>query len=477
MIRFTNTLGHRLEEFHPIREGEVRMYTCGPTVWNYAHIGNYRTFLFEDLLRRFLEYRGFKVIQVMNLTDVDDRIIKMCRENGYELKEFTEKYAQAFFEDLDYLGVRRADFYPRATENIREMVEITEGLLERGIAYKSDDGSIYYHIASFPAYGQLSGIKPAELKAGARVSQDDYDKDSAQDFALWKAWDEKDGSIYWETPLGRGRPGWHIECSAMSMKYLGEHFDIHTGGVDNIFPHHENEIAQSEGFTGEKFVDYWLHSEHLLINETKMAKRLGNFVTVKEIRDRGIDGRTLRFFLLSGHYRAQLNFTDKSLEQAAASVARMNEFAARLRDSLDDTKDDASSSPESESAINFVEDARRNYVEALETDLDAPKALAVVFEFITEGNRLLDQRGFTRREIEAMSQFLNHDFNSLFNVIEKSATEGELSPQESAWLKEREEARKRKDWARSDSLRKKLLDAGIEVQDTPSGQKWRRIRR
>ena len=239
----------------------------------------------------------------MNLTDVDDRIIKMCRENNLDLYEFTEKYAKAFFDDLDFLGVERAEFYPRATKHVPEMVQIIEGLLEKGIAYRSEDGSVYYSIAKFPEYGRLSGLKIGELKAGARVRQDDYDKDSAQDFALWKAWDKDDGKIYWETSLGKGRPGWHIECSAMSIKYLGEQFDIHTGGVDNIFPHHENEIAQSEGYTGRKFVNYWLHSEHLLINEAKMAKRLGNFLTVKDIRDKGVDGETLRLLLLSGHYR------------------------------------------------------------------------------------------------------------------------------------------------------------------------------
>ncbi|MCL4518794.1 MAG: cysteine--tRNA ligase [Thaumarchaeota archaeon] len=269
-IRFFNTMGRKLEQFRPIVEGEVRMYTCGPTVWNYAHIGNYRTFLFEDLLRRFLKYRGYKVTQVMNLTDVDDRIIGIVRENDLDLYEFTERYAKAFFEDLDYLGIERAELYPRATSHIPDMVRIIERLIEKGVAYKSDDGSIYFSISRFSGYGALSGLRIEDLKSGARVRQDDYDKNSAQDFALWKAWDEKDGKVYWDTSLGRGRPGWHIECSAMSMKYLGEHFDIHTGGVDNIFPHHENEIAQSEAYSGKKFVNYWLHSEHLLIDQTKI---------------------------------------------------------------------------------------------------------------------------------------------------------------------------------------------------------------
>ena len=473
MIKLTNTLGHKLEEFRPLNEGEVRMYTCGPTVWNYAHIGNYRTFLFEDFLRRVLEYRGFRVTQVMNLTDVDDRIIKISKENNYDLKEFTEKYAKAFFADLEFLGIEKAEFYPRATENIPEMVTIIQGLLKKGIAYKSDDGSIYYSIAKFPHYGQLSGIKKDELKVGARVRVDDYDKNSAEDFALWKAWDEQDGKIFWETDLGKGRPGWHIECSAMSMKYLGEHFDIHTGGVDNIFPHHENEIAQSEGFTGKKFVNYWLHSEHLLVNEAKMAKRLGNFITVSELRDRGVDGKTVRFLLLSGHYRAQLNFSDTSLEQAASALKRINEFVARLEDVLPLGSDNGSM----EGPIReLVEGARERFVAALENDLDAPTALATVFEFIKEGNRFLDLGASSSFGLQSMLDFMRQDFDKVFGVLYSLDSNSRLSPDQQSWLDEREKARGSKDWAKSDELRSKLLATGIEVQDTPQGQKWRLLK-
>jgi cysteinyl-tRNA synthetase len=473
LIRFYNTLGRKLEEFKPLKEQEVGMYTCGPTVWNYPHIGNYRTFLFEDLLRRFLKYSGYKVTQVMNLTDVDDRIIKMCRENNLNLYEFTEKYAKAFFDDLDFLGVERAEFYPRATMHVPEMVQVIEGLLKEGIAYRSEDGSIYFSIAKFPTYGRLSGLKIAELKAGARVRQDDYDKDSAQDFALWKAWDKEDGKIYWETSLGKGRPGWHIECSAMSIKYLGEHFDIHTGGVDNIFPHHENEIAQSEGYTGKKFVNYWLHSEHLLINEAKMAKRLGNFLTVKDIRDRGVDGQTLRFLLLSGHYRAQLNFTDKSLEQAASSLKRITEYFLRLEEVS--KQNPAESSDQDSHIAELVHDTRDKYVSALQNDLDTPTALATVFEFITEGNRILDQGGVSNVAVGTMLDFVSRDFNYIFGAVKSSADlNPEISPEVSALLKEREAARLAKDWKQSDILRKKLLEFGIEVQDTPNGQKWRK---
>ena len=470
MIQFTNTLGRKLERFVPIKDGEVRLYTCGPTVWNYPHIGNYRTFLFEDLLKRFLKYRGYKVIHVMNLTDVDDRIIKVCNEKGLDLKDFTETYANAFFEDLKFLGVHFADYYPRATDFVEEMVAIIKGLMEKGTAYKVGDGSIYYAIAKFPRYGELSGIKPAELKVGARVRVDDYGKDSAEDFALWKAWDEQDGKIFWETELGKGRPGWHIECSAMSMKLLGEHFDIHTGGVDNIFPHHENEIAQSEGFTGEKFVNYWLHSEHLLINEAKMAKRLGNFITAKDLKDRGIDGLVLRYFLLSGHYRSQLNFTDNSLEQAAASIKRINEFVFRLNDFLDSSN--SGSEPEDAESISTVESIRGRYISALENDLDVPSALAAVFDLISEGNRILDKGSTGRKSAEAFLGFMNNDFNSVFGVV---ASRSEITIEESKLLEERQIARKAKDWKKSDEIRQKLLADGIEVQDTPEGQKWRRV--
>lgn len=466
-------MGHKLEQFVTMQEGSVRLYTCGPTVWNYPHIGNYRTFLFEDLLKRYLKYRGFKVIHVMNLTDVDDRIIKVVNEKGLELREFTQTYEKAFFEDLDFLSVERADYYPRATDYIPEMVEIIQGLLKKGIAYKVEDGSIYYSISKFPRYGELSGIRQDELKIGARVRVDDYGKDSAEDFALWKSWDERDGKIYWETSLGKGRPGWHIECSAMSMKLLGEHIDVHTGGVDNIFPHHENEIAQSEGYTGERFANYWLHSEHLLINEAKMAKRLGNFLTVKDIRERGIDGTTLRYFLLSGHYRSQLNFTDSSLQQAAGSVNRISEFVSRLEETMESLSEDHGNSRDSD-LQRIVETCRIHYTEALDNDLDSPSALAAVFELITEANRIMDQGVVGRQGVKVLIEFMKNDFNSIFGVV-KTGTEESLLDEERDLLERRKAARKEKDWKTSDKIRIQLQSMGIGVQDTPEGQKWRRI--
>jgi cysteinyl-tRNA synthetase len=480
-LKFFNTYGRELEEFVPISDREVKMYTCGPTVWNYPHIGNYRTFVFEDLLRRYLEYRGFKVIQVMNITDVDDRIIKTCKERKIGLKELTTPYEKAFFQDIDFLKIRKADFYPRATDHIKEMVTLVQGLLDKGFAYKSDDGSIYFKISKFPNYGKLSGLKLGELKAGARVNQDDYDKDSAQDFALWKAWDENDGDIFWETSLGKGRPGWHIECSAMSMKYLGEHFDIHTGGVDNIFPHHENEIAQSEGYTGKKFVNYWLEAEHLLMNNVKMAKRLGNFVTVQELRERGVSGLALRLFLLSGQYRTQLNFTDQSLEQAESSVKRINDFVQRLeeeiRKSAFQNESNSTSSKSSDVVEKPVTRTRRAYVSSLDNDLDTPRALAAVFEFITQGNKLLDTNQLRQQDARAMLEFMLNDFDSVFSVIIRATdSESFLSEETKELLEKRAIARKEKNWKLADSIREKLLESGIEVQDTPQGQKWKKRR-
>ncbi|HZW55059.1 MAG TPA: cysteine--tRNA ligase [Nitrososphaerales archaeon] len=475
VITFFNTMGRKLEEFKPINEGEVRMYTCGPTVWNFPHIGNYRTFLFEDMLRRFLECRGFKVTQVMNLTDVDDRIIKVCRENNYDIYDFTEKYAKSFFEDLRFLNIERADYYPRATQHVAEMVKIIEGLLAKKAAYRGEDGSIYFKISAFPEYGKLSGLKVEELKPGARVSQDDYTKESAQDFALWKAWDENDGKVFWETSLGRGRPGWHIECSAMSMKYLGEEFDIHTGGVDNIFPHHENEIAQSEAFTGKKFARYWLHSEHLLINEEKMSKRVGNIITIKDLKDKGVEGRTLRLALLSGHYRAQLNFTEKSLDQAASSIKRIDEFMFRLQSSLGSNPKEQESAADAEAA-KLADTSSEKFVSAMNNDLDTPSALAVVFDFISSGNKLLDQGSLGRRGLSRLANFMLKDFDPIFGIVKVTAppSESQLSAEDLLMLRQRDEARARKDWKLSDELRRKLSYHGIEVQDTPSGQKWRR---
>jgi cysteinyl-tRNA synthetase len=312
-IHFFNTLTRQKESFTPIEEGKAKIYTCGPTVYDFAHIGNFRAFLFDDLLKRWLEYRGFEVVHVMNITDVDDKTIKGSRKRNVPLREYTDYYMKAFFEDIDTLKIERANYYPRATEHIPEMVALIKRLMERGYAYKGEDGSIYYAISKFKEYGKLSRIKVDDLKAGARVKVDEYGKEEAQDFALWKAWTQEDGEVFWDTEIGKGRPGWHIECSAMSMKYLGETFDIHCGGVDNMFPHHENEIAQSEAATGKKFVNYWLHNEHLLVEGKRMGKRFGNYYTLRDLLKMGYDPKAIRYLLILTHYRQQFNFTFEGL--------------------------------------------------------------------------------------------------------------------------------------------------------------------
>ncbi|MDH4257816.1 MAG: cysteine--tRNA ligase, partial [Candidatus Aminicenantes bacterium] len=320
MIRFFNTLSGKLEPFHPLKKGEVKLYTCGPTVYDHAHIGNFRAYAFEDLLKRFLVFMGYKVTHVMNITDVDDKTIKGAHSEGISLQEYTKKYIDSFFKDIDTLRMARADHYPRATEHIPEMIQMIKGLMEKGYAY-AKDGSIYFSIAKFPNYGRLSKINLKELKPGERVELDEYEKDNIIDFALWKH--KKEGEPFWETEVGPGRPGWHIECSVMSSKYLGETFDIHCGGTDNIFPHHENEIAQSEAYFGKKFVNYWLHCRHLIVDGEKMSKSLGNQYTLRDLLDKNIDPLVLRFLLISTHYRKMLNFTFKALEQASASLGRV----------------------------------------------------------------------------------------------------------------------------------------------------------
>jgi len=364
-LRFKNSYSRQAEEFKPIDEGKVRMYTCGPTVYLFAHIGNFRTFIFEDLLRRYLKYKGYEVTQVMNITDIDDKIIRGCQKEGKALgkalKEFTEPYTKAFFEDIDALGIERVEHYPHATDYINQMVKIVKKLVDNGLAYEVD-GNYYFKISAFKDYGKLAHLDMEGLKPGARVASDEYEKESAPDFALWKAWDEKDGDIFWETDIGKGRPGWHLECSAMSMEILGEHFDIHTGGVDNMFPHHENEIAQSEGATGQKFVNYWMHSEYLIVEGKKMSKSLGNYYTLRDILEKGYSGKAVRYILMATHYRQQLNFTFEGLDAAGNSLERYNDFISNLKDYSGGESDG--------SASEIIEKAKSEFENALDDDLN-----------------------------------------------------------------------------------------------------------
>jgi cysteinyl-tRNA synthetase len=456
-MRLHNTLSGQVEEFKPIEVGHVRMYTCGPTVHDYAHIGNFRTFLFEDLLRRVLLQQGYRVTQVMNLTDVEDRIIKKAAEHGQTIDEFTEKYIEAFFEDLDTLRIERAEHYPRATEHIFEMVSLIDLLNEKGHTYVTD-GSTYFRIATFPRYGELAHLDHAGLKAGARVDVDDYGKDDPRDFVLWKA--RKPGEQSWETPLGIGRPGWHIECSAMSMKYLGESFDIHTGGVDNIFPHHENEIAQSEAATGKPFVRYCMHAQHLqdAVGE-KMSKRLKNFTTLRDLVAEGYQPRVIRYALLTGaHYRSPLAFSTELLKAADSAIKRLDEFAVRLGP----VPAESEPSP----------DVMKRWDEALRDDLNLPAAVGHLFEFIKTFNTRLESGKATPEERAGAMAMLQHA-NRILDVVEfPQAVDAEVE----RLIAERQAARDRRDFARADEVRQQLLAMGIQLDDTKDGTRWKRLR-
>ena len=467
-ICFFNTLTRRKEKFVPIESGKVGLYTCGPTVYDYAHIGNFRAFLFEDLLKRWLEYRGYKVTHVMNLTDVDDKTIRGSQKQQFPLEKYTEHYAKAFFEDIKALNIEPADYYPKATGHIPEMVALVKQLIQNGYAYKGQDGSVYYAISNFKNYGELSHIKVDELKAGARVKTDEYTKEEAQDFALWKAWTPEDGDVFWETELGKGRPGWHIECSAMSMKYLGETFDIHCGGIDNMFPHHENEIAQSEAATGRKFVNYWLHNEHLLVEGRKMAKKLGNFYTLRDLLGKGYDPIAIRYLLLSSHYRAQFNFTFEALDAAGAAVGRRRNFVRRLQD--------ADGKGSGGKVAELLRGVQRGFGEAMDDDLNVSVALAALFDFVREVNGLLDAGVVSRSEAEEVDAVMKR-FDGVLGVVGEVAEEETLSKEAEELIAKREAARKAKDWATADALRARLSELGVVVEDTAQGVRWRLVKK
>ncbi len=465
MIRFYNTLGRRLMEFQSIEPGHVRMYTCGPTVYNYAHIGSFRAYLFEDLLRRTLEYHGFRVTQVMNLTDVDDKTIRDSRANGLSLDAFTRKYKDAFFEDLKTLRFEPAERYPEATAHIPEMIDMIRVLMEKGFAYQSDDKSVYFAISKCENYGQLVKLDFESQRVGARVSSDEYAKDSVADFALWKAWDEKDGDVKWDSPWGPGRPGWHLECSAMSRKYLGTTFDIHTGGVDNMFPHHEDEIAQSESANGCKFVNFWLHCEHLTVKGQKMSKSLGNFFTLRDLLEKGWSGAEIRWCLIGTHYRSKLNFDPAALEQARASL---NKFRALFR-RLAATPQGAALASEAE---KLAADAKAKFGAGLADDLNASEAFAAVFKFTKELNSLI-AKGLEKDGANfALDAF--RDFDRVLAVFDvddalKSKTDDGVPEDVMELVRKRTEAKKAKNFAEADAIRARLKNAGWIVEDSPTG--------
>jgi cysteinyl-tRNA synthetase len=457
-----NTLGRELQRFETLEPGHVRMYTCGPTIYNRVHIGNLRTFLWEDVTRRVLQRFGYRVTQVMNLTDVDDKTIRGAIEAGVPLREFTDRHAATFFEDLDRLGFERAEHYPRATDYVPEMIALIDELKARGHTYESD-GSVWFRIASFPGYGKLSGIDLSQARQGARVADDEYGKDDPKDFALWKA--AKPGEPAWESPYSTGRPGWHLECSAMSMKLLGESFDIHTGAVDNIFPHHENEIAQSEGATGKPFVRYWLHAEHLIVDGEKMSKSKGNFFLLPDVLARRDDPAAVRYLFLSVPYRQKLNFTWDALDAAAAAVQRLRNAEANLADYARRREDAAPGGAHplaSRLAVDF--DA------ALADDLNTARALGALFDWVRDVNLAIESGELSA--VDARGALA--ELRAVDRVLGVLPPAQEISSDIEALIHERREARRRKDFARSDAIRADLLARGIVLEDTPAGTRWKR---
>lgn len=457
-LKLYNTYQRSKVEFKPITRGEVKLYTCGPTVYTDAHIGNFRTYIFEDLLRRTLKFLGYNVTQVMNLTDVDDKTIKASQEKGISLSEHTAPIIARFFNDLDTLNIERAEYYPAATEHIPEMITIVNTLLEKGHAYIAD-GSVYFSIESFPGYGKLSGMNLEMLARGVRIDADEYEKDNFRDFALWRGWTKADGDVRWHAPFGDGRPGWHIECSAMSMKYLGEDFDIHTGGVDNIFPHHENEIAQSVCATGSQFAKYWLHSAHLVIDAEKMSKSLGNTFVLQDLLKRGYSARVLRYVLLTTHYRQRLNFTDEVVQSAEASLERLD----TLRHAALEVSGEGAAHSQVTQAVKSSLD---EFKTALEDDLGISRAMAALFELISTIHRIRDERGLNAADGRLiLSQWgaVDRVLGFLFPY------QAELDEKIAEKVKNRISARREKNFDLADKIRDELARLGYQLEDTREG--------
>ncbi len=493
MPRFFNTLSGRVEEFQPLEDNLVRMYACGPTVYDYGHIGNFRTFVFVDVLRRFLRQSGYQLKHAMNITDVDDKIIRNAAKQGVSVQEYTKKYEKAFLEDCGYVGIEKPEILVRATDHIAEMARFIKALVDSGHAYRTDDGSYYFRIATFPTYGKLSKKDFGSIIEGARVDVDEYDKDNARDFALWKA--PKPGEAFWETEIGPGRPGWHIECSTMSMKYLGETFDIHLGGEDLVFPHHENEIAQSEALTGKMFARFWMHARFLLVEGEKMSKSLGNFYTLRDLILKGHKPSSLRFLLTSVPYRKQLNFTFDGLKQAAQAVERLRNFKLRL-----ETEPFPAGSNQAMAELATATVGKMQA--ALGDDLNTAEALAAIFDMVREANSAADA-GQLRKDdaaplLGALASFdevfavmADHDAEKVRQVLDWAKREGriqEASEQTVETAKsvelsdakienliaQRQAARKSRNFARADEIRNELASAGIVLEDTKDGVRWKR---
>ncbi|MBP7864370.1 MAG: cysteine--tRNA ligase [Acidobacteria bacterium] len=467
MLRFQNTLTGRLDPFEPVAPPRVGLYCCGPTVYTFAHIGNFRTFVFEDILNRYLRSKGFDVNYVMNVTDIDDKTIRDSRAAGMSLSDFTKRYTATFLEDLETLRVKRPDTLCPATEHIPEMEALVRNLLDKGLAYVSE-GSVYFKIDAFPGYGKLSKKDFTGIRDGARVDSDEYEKENARDFVLWKG--SREGEPSWEAPFGAGRPGWHLECSAMSLKYLGDSFDLHCGGTDLVFPHHENEIAQSEGATGKPFVKYWLHSEYLIVNGEKMSKSKGNFFTLRDLVARGHNPLAIRYLLLSVPYRKPLNFTEEGVGQAQAALDRIHDFVDTLgRKALEPG--------ETEAVAEACREFLHRFEEGLDDDLNTSAGLAALFDFIRENNRRLAEGGVRAGDRERILQALRR-IDEVLDVLNpcRMETPADDEAQILDLVRQREEARRGKDWKRSDALRDALKNMGISIKDTPEGTVWKRER-
>jgi cysteinyl-tRNA synthetase len=460
MLRIFNTLTGRVEEFKPLREGIVHMYTCGPTVYDYAHIGNFRTYVFIDLLKRYLKFLGYKVVHVMNITDVDDKTIKGANQKGISLREYTDFYLEKFMEDIETLRIEKADYFPRATEHIDEMVKIIKVLLEKGYAYRKGD-SIYFRISSFPDYGKLSKTKIHPEKSYSRIDSDEYEKEYMSDFALWKG--KKEGEPFWKTEIGDGRPGWHIECSAMSMKYLGETFDIHVGGIDLVFPHHENEIAQSESFSGKKFVNYWIHCNHLIVEGEKMSKSKGNFYTLRDLISKGWRPMAIRYLLLSTHYRNLLNFTFNGLSQAEQTLQRIENF-------LVDLESVRGGNVSNLKIKELIGEAERGFREGMDDDLNISIALSAIFELIKELNKITKEETISEGDKEQIMNFFKK-IDSVLAILPQRKKE--LPEEIMKMIEEREEARRKRDFEKADRIREELRKMGIILEDTKEGVRWK----
>ncbi len=471
-LKIYNTLTRKKEEFVPLKEGEVGMYICGPTVYNFIHIGNARPFIIFEVVRRYLKFKGYKVKYIQNLTDIEDKMINNARKLNITVSELAEKFTKEYFIDTDSLNIGRADVHPRATEHIKEIIELVKGLEEKGYAY-TIDGDVFFDVSKFEAYGKLSGQNIEELKSGARVEIDER-KREAIDFALWKK--TKEGEPSWESPWGKGRPGWHIECSAMSMKYLGKTFDIHAGGSDLIFPHHENEIAQSEAYTNQPFVKYWMHNGYLCLNNQKMSKSLGNIMKVREIRKK-YEGEVVRYFILSAHYRSPLNFSEEQLQQAQSSLQRLNNIVFNIKHLLKQGKFKESKDKDDELILEKSKESEQQFIEAMNDDFNTPVALSRLFGFAREVNIYLNSPGLKNKSVlEKIYEFYQDFAGQILGILKEVDSEESFEQEIKNLIKEREKTRKAKNWKKSDQIRDELRNKGVILEDTPEGVRWKKTK-